>query len=103
MEKWKKIREAPRLEISDRGRVRWKMVKIGALALFDVIRKPQVAPNGSLYIPHRKPDGKQLSLYINRLVARYFLPKPRGGRASLKVGWKDGNRENNTAKNLFWY
>lgn len=102
-ERWKQVKEAPRLEISDKGRVRWKLIKLGGAEFFNVARAPQVAVNGALYIPHRLPGGKQVNLYVHRLVARNFLPKPRGGRQDKRVGWLDGDRKNNTAKNLFWY
>lgn len=103
MEKWKKIKEAPRLEISDLGRVRWKAIKLGGTEFLNVDREPQVAINGSLYLPHRGPDGRQVSLYVHRLVAKYFLRKPRGGRPDARVGWIDGNKRNNAASNLYFY
>jgi hypothetical protein len=103
MEKWKRIKDAPRLEVSNMGRIRWRAVTIGETALLNVIRRQQTAANGAKYIPDRSA-GAQKNLYIHRLVAAAFLPKPKNKtRTEARVGWKDGDKQNNRAANLFYY
>jgi len=48
----------------------------------------------------RDKDGKQLYLYIHRLVAEYFLDKPKEDQKI--VLHLDNNRHNNYYRNLLW-
>jgi hypothetical protein len=44
--------------------------------------------------------GKQKTLYVHRLVAEFFLDKPKKGQ--ILVLHKDNQRHNNVYTNLFW-
>lgn len=43
--------------------------------------------------------GKRKFYYVSRLVAEEFIPNPNGYKY---VGFKDGNKENCSADNLYW-
>lgn len=47
-------------------------------------------------------EGRQLHLYIHRLIATAFLPKPEGWTEDWDVNHINGNKQNNDVSNLEW-
>lgn len=90
MTKWKVIKDAPHLLISEYGDIR--------KAFSDVPLKQQSSINGykflSTYI-----SGKRINVYVHREVAVAFV---RGRRRGYQINHKDGDKSNNRADNLEW-
>jgi len=78
-------------EISDTGQVK-------SLINGERILKPQKHTGGYLYVNLYK-NKKQTKFYIHRLVASHFLREP---RENEEVNHLDGDKENNTLRNLEW-
>lgn len=97
--RWRNIAgvDAPS-QVSDGGQVRQKHRIIRGKLVSNAIRNQTVSPKGSHYVGFRI-DGKQKNLYVHRLVARVFVRNKLGHKF---VVWKDGDRSNNSSKNLKW-
>jgi hypothetical protein len=86
------------LEVSNLGRLRAKTALNGKPINEYRILKPTDNGNGYLRINRRK-DGKQITLYVHKLVAQCFIDNPRG---LTEINHKDENKYNNNANNLEW-
>jgi hypothetical protein len=92
MEIWKPVKSAPNYEISNKGSVR--NTKTGK------ILKIAINNNGYHLVCLSHKNKKQTS-YIHRLVAEAFVPTNLDMRTSV-VNHIDGNKTNNSIKNLEW-
>lgn len=89
---WKTINGFSNYEISDQGEVRNKTT--------EYILKGRLSKSGYLQVNIKKDEtGKFVNQYIHRLVASHFLENKENKR---EVNHKDGNKINNTLKNLEW-
>ena len=92
MEIWKLIKSAPNYEISNTGSVRntktGKMLKIAT-------------NNHGYHLVCLSYKNKKQTSYIHRLVAEAFIPTNLDTRTSV-VNHIDGNKSNNSIKNLEW-
>ena len=91
MKEWKKINGFENYKISNDGEV---MNGEGKFL------KPFKTNSGYLQI-HLFKDGKRHKEYIHRLVAEYFVIRPRSIMFN-EVNHIDGNKKNNSANNLEW-
>jgi hypothetical protein len=77
-------------EISDTGLIRnwgtWRILK------------PRITWEGS-NIVNLSNGGVHKTLIVHRLVAQVYIPQPIGNNV---VKHKDGNKDNNSADNLYW-
>lgn len=87
---WRKIKGYPNYKVSSDGRV--KSIKTG------VVLKPSVANSGYEMIKLFS-ESKHHPKAIHRLVAETFHE---GDHTGLEVNHIDGNKHNNSAKNLEW-
>ena len=87
-EKWKKIKNYPYYSISNLGRIH-SLIK-------NRILKPSIDKQGYLHIGLYSNNKRKFFL-VHRLVAEHFLSSK-----SLEVNHRDGNKNNNTVKNLEW-
>lgn len=90
MEEWKYIPNT-RYEISNYGQVR--------NSENGNVLKQQVSKRGYPIIRINDKNKKKVSFSIHRLVAKAFVPNPRG---YLEVNHLDGNKLNNSFLNLQW-
>ena len=92
MEIWKLVKSAPNYEISNNGSVRntktGKMLKIAT-------------NNNGYHLVCLSYNNKKQTAYIHRLVAEAFVATDLYMRTSV-VNHIDGNKSNNTIKNLEW-
>jgi hypothetical protein len=92
MEIWKLVKSAPNYEISNNGSVRntktGKMLKIAT-------------NNNGYHLVCLSYNNKKQTAYIHRLVAEAFVVTDLDMRTSV-VNHIDGNKSNNTIKNLEW-
>jgi len=92
MEVWKLIKSAPNYEISNKGSVRnnktGKVLKI-------------TTNNNGYQLVCLSYKNKKQTAYIHRLVAEAFVATNLDMRTSV-VNHIDGNKSNNTIKNLEW-
>lgn len=91
MKEWKEIKGFENYKISNDGEV---MNGEGKKL------KPFKTNSGYLQI-HLFKDGKRYKKYIHRLVAEYFVIRPRSILYN-EVNHIDGNKKNNSANNLEW-
>lgn len=91
MKDWKEINGFENYKISNEGEVMNEEGKI---------MKPFKTNSGYLQI-HLFNDGKRHKKYIHRLVAEYFVLRPRNPFFN-EVNHIDGNKKNNSASNLEW-
>lgn len=92
MEIWRLIKFAPNYEISSNGSVR--NIKTGKIL--------KVATNNHGYhLVCLSYKNKKRTAYIHRLIAEAFIDTDLDTRTSI-VNHIDGNRSNNTIKNLEW-
>ena len=90
MEIWKTIKAHPNYEVSNLGNVRHIKKKQN--------RMPQDNGTGYKFISI-KENGKNINLYIHRIVAEAFVANPEGKEF---VNHLDENKTNNAASNLEW-
>ncbi len=95
----KPIKNFENYGISNKGFV-YKNLKYGLLEInYRLNRiKPYKSVSGYLFV-RLSNKGKTKTAYIHKLVAEYFLEKPKG---EGKVVHIDGNKENNRVENLKW-
>lgn len=86
------------LEVSNYGRLRAKRAANGKPIKEYRILKATDNGNGYLRINRRK-DGKQITLYVHKLVAQMFIDNPKG---LTEVNHLDENKHNNNVANLVW-
>lgn len=90
MEVWKTVLDAPNYEISKSGLVRNKNTKL--------ILKQRNSEGDSPKVTISK-NGHPVTLYVHRMVAEAFNRRPEGKRIVIH---KNGNKQDNTSKNLVW-
>lgn len=88
-EKWVNIREYDGFCVSNYGRIKFKDGRI----------TPGHNSNGYRRIHLKRKDGTESHKMVHILVARHFIPSIDGKNF---VNHKDGNRQNNTVRNLEW-
>jgi hypothetical protein len=98
-EKWKELKFRKgalrfRYAVSSHGRIASFTSKVDDGRL---LRGASIGGYPTLNI---KPDGKNRTIYIHKLVAEHFLSKP--SRAGVFVIHKDYNKKNNSYQNLKW-
>lgn len=107
MEIWKKHKEF-NYEISNYGNIRRigeKYINKGGVEKTKrtKILKPRLVGRTTFQVALCKTENKtnKVTFFsVNKLVAEYFLPKPKGDEILLEH--KDGNFKNNKASNLRW-
>jgi hypothetical protein len=93
MEKWKTIPGFSRYQVSTLGRLRSTNYKNSGKS---VVMKPALSPDGYMKTMLLGDDGKYHTSRVHRWVALAYLGDPNG----LEVNHKDGNKQNNSPKNL---
>jgi hypothetical protein len=94
VEEWREIAEAPRYEVSTRGRVR---------RLVDGIEYGVATwenKGGYICCNLELPDGRPVLRYVHRLVAIAFRSNPPSDNA--QVNHDNGHKPDNRAENLAW-
>jgi hypothetical protein len=89
MTEWKQIDEHPNYEVSDDGQVRNKR---------GWVLKPTPSREGYLCLGLHI-NGKQKTVYISRLVAKAFIPNPKGLPWVRRL---NGVKTDNRVENLEW-
>jgi hypothetical protein len=105
--RWVVVKDFPWLLVSDTGRVirlarSCQRTKNGRPSDWVCIPEKElnVRPAGAGYMSvQTKVKSKYNTLYIHRLIAHAFIPKPFGCN---EVNHKDGNKQNNSIENLEW-
>lgn len=100
MEKWKRIviqNKETNYEVSNFGRCR-NITRLNSKN--KGIIKPKINGKTGYCQYSFSINGDKHYRYAHRLVAEYFLPKPKDGQD--EVNHKDGNKENNHHTNLEW-
>lgn len=87
IERWNDVKDNPKYEVSNTGRVRNKKTE-------RILSQSLNRPNGYLRVGI---DGKHY--YVHRLVADSFYD---GDHTNMDVNHRDGNRTNNELSNLEW-
>jgi hypothetical protein len=97
LERWAVIGDFPEYEVSDRGRVRRRVVRHRTPA--GRLLKLQVRASDGRVFVRLQGTPKAKTRRVHRLVAAAFLgPCPDG----FQVNHRDGNPQNNTVANLEW-
>ena len=90
MENWKQIREYPKYEVSDLGRIR--VIETGAII-------KQSVHNGYPQMTLTLGHCKRKTIVTHRLVGKYFVGNPENKRC---LNHLDGVKTNNNYQNLEW-
>lgn len=90
-ERWKDIKDFPKYQVSDQGRVRNKYT--------GEFITPHPSKKGYMHVGLYRNGSERVNLYVHRLVADAFL---KGGGDGLEVHHKHGNRSDNRAERLEW-
>jgi hypothetical protein len=104
---WVVVKDFPWLVVSETGQVirlarSAQKTKAGKPGNWIYIPEKELSPRstGAGYMAvQTKTQGKRTTLYIHRLVAGAYIPKPFGCN---EVNHKDGNKKNNSIENLEW-
>lgn len=103
-EVWRTCPEFPFIQASNLGRVRTvdRYVINGRNGSKRLVKghilKQYLNPNGYMYV-HLTVKGKQVNLYVHRVIASTFIPNPDN---LPEVNHKDNDRTNNSVNNLEW-
>lgn len=99
MEEWKEVYGYDYLfEVSNQGRIRTKYYNNKGYQ--KDYREIIPLDNGHGYLRlNIKRNRKQITVYIHKLVAEYFIDNPNG---YTEINHKDENKLNNSADNLEW-
>jgi NUMOD4 motif/HNH endonuclease len=93
MENWITIEDYMDYQVSNTGKIRSFKKHLAG-----IIIKPQNNGNGYLKVT-LCDNGKLKQFYVHRLVGNYFVDNPDNYK---EINHKDGNKENNSYKNLEW-
>lgn len=93
MEKWRDIKGFKNYQISNKGRVRRKLLH-GKYRILKTYARPDRYVAAAIF-----RNKKHFHVYVHRLVAIEFLRSPRTGE---EVNHRDGNKANNCIQNLEW-
>lgn len=86
-----------KIQVSNKGRVKWDRYKVGTQWIKDFIKEPSLSKG---YLHFRfYAGGKHKNLLVHRAVAEAFIPNPKGYKSITHI---DGNRLNNSVENLKW-
>lgn len=64
------------------------------------VMKPKISDWGYYSIGLRDDDGERIYYFIHKLVAKTFIPNPKGNKK--QINHIDGNKLNNNVENLEW-